>query len=107
LRSASSIAAADASTPTTEYPSRAKAGLTLSHVVTAAFAVLDDGGLAKLSTRAIAAQLGVSMNTVMWHIGTKDRLLGLMAEAIVGRVDLAGLRGSSRQHSCNAYVRPC
>ncbi|MFD7712004.1 TetR/AcrR family transcriptional regulator C-terminal domain-containing protein [Streptomyces sp. NPDC059786] len=70
---------------------RTKVGITLDHVVGAAFDVLDRGGVAKLSTRAIAAELGVSMNTVMWHIRTKDRLLDTMAEAVLGEVDLGDL----------------
>lgn len=70
---------------------RAKVGITLAQVVGAAFDVLDRGGVAKLSTRAIAAELGVSMNTVMWHIRTKERLLDAMAEAVLGEVDLEGL----------------
>ncbi|MFI2239432.1 TetR/AcrR family transcriptional regulator C-terminal domain-containing protein [Streptomyces chrestomyceticus] len=70
---------------------RTKVGITLDQVVGAAFDVLDRGGVAKLSTRAIAAELGVSMNTVMWHIRTKDRLLETMAEAVLGEVDLEGL----------------
>ncbi|OMI84716.1 TetR family transcriptional regulator [Streptomyces sp. M1013] len=68
-----------------------KVGITLDHVVSAAFDVLDRSGVAKLSTRAIAAELGVSMNTVMWHIRTKDRLLESMAEAVLGEVDLENL----------------
>jgi TetR/AcrR family tetracycline transcriptional repressor len=84
---------------------RAKAGLTLDHVVSAAFVVLNRDGLAKLSTRAIAAELGVSMNTVMWHIGTKDRLLDVMADTIVGQVDLAKLHGSEREQASELIER--
>ncbi|GCD32926.1 putative transcriptional regulator, TetR family protein [Streptomyces chrestomyceticus JCM 4735] len=70
---------------------RTKVGITLDQVVGAAFDVLDRGGVAKLSTRAIAAELGVSMNTVMWHIRTKDRLLDTMADALFGEIDLTDL----------------
>ncbi|MBC2876526.1 MULTISPECIES: TetR/AcrR family transcriptional regulator C-terminal domain-containing protein [Streptomyces] len=70
---------------------RSKVGITLDHVVGAAFDVLDRGGIGKLSTRAIAAELGVSMNTVMWHIRSKDRLLDAMAEAVLGEVGLEDL----------------
>ncbi|MEV0278923.1 TetR/AcrR family transcriptional regulator C-terminal domain-containing protein [Streptomyces sp. NPDC050610] len=70
---------------------RAKVGITLDNVIDAAFDVLARGGLAKLSTRAIAGELGVSMNTVMWHIRTKDRLLDTMADAVLGEVDLETL----------------
>ncbi|MEU7045517.1 TetR/AcrR family transcriptional regulator C-terminal domain-containing protein [Streptomyces varsoviensis] len=70
---------------------RAKVGITLDDVINAAFDVLAKGGLAKLSTRAIAGELGVSMNTVMWHIRTKDRLLDALANAVLEEVDLENL----------------
>ncbi|MFE7118958.1 TetR/AcrR family transcriptional regulator C-terminal domain-containing protein [Streptomyces sp. NPDC057654] len=70
---------------------RAKIGITLDDVVAAAFDALAKGGLAKLSTRAIAGELGVSMNTVMWHIRTKDRLLDAMADAVLAGIDLEDL----------------
>ncbi|MGK5552021.1 TetR/AcrR family transcriptional regulator C-terminal domain-containing protein [Actinomadura kijaniata] len=60
-------------------------------VVRAAVALLDDRGLDALSTRAVADRLGVRMNTVLWHVKTKTRLLELMADAIVGEVRLDGL----------------
>ena len=71
--------------------------MTLDRVVGAAFDVLQREGIAKLSARAVAAELGVRMNTVMWHIRTKDRLLGLMAEFIMGEVDLENLHGDWRE----------
>lgn len=84
---------------------RAKVGLTREQVVDAALDVLDEGGLENLSTRAIAAELGVSMNTVMWHIHTKDQLLELMAESIVGEVDLANLRGTWHEQAAALLQR--
>ncbi|MFJ5226530.1 TetR/AcrR family transcriptional regulator C-terminal domain-containing protein [Streptomyces sp. NPDC088400] len=81
----------------TQAAARTKVGITLDHVVRAAFDVLQRDGIAKLSTRAIAAELNVRTNTVMWHIRTKDRLLGLMAESIVGEVDLGNLHGGWRE----------
>lgn len=83
----------------------ARAGLGIEDVVRAAFDVLDQVGVAKLSTRAIAAELNVSMNTVMWHIGTKGRLLDLMADAIVGEVELEKLRGAWQQRAVQLLRR--
>lgn len=60
-------------------------------VVRAAVRVLDEGGLEAVSTRAVADRLGVRMNTVLWHVKTKARLLELMADAVTGEVDLGGL----------------
>ncbi|WP_245717974.1 TetR family transcriptional regulator [Nocardia miyunensis] len=85
--------------------SRAKAGLTVDRVVATAFDVLDAGGAGRLSTRAIATELGVSMNTVLWHIRTKDRLLELMSDAIVGEVDLDDLAGENLQQAAELLHR--
>src|SRR5690625_3947930 len=76
--------------------SRVRAGLGVDDVVRAAFEVLDGQGIAKLSTRAVAAERNVSMNTVMWHIGSKGRLLALMADAIVGEAAADNLHGDWR-----------
>ncbi len=84
---------------------RAKAGLGIEDVVRAAFDVLNEQGIAKLSTRAIAAELNVSMNTVMWHIGTKGRLLELMADAIVGEAEVDRLHGDWRRRATQLLGR--
>ncbi|WP_280487742.1 TetR/AcrR family transcriptional regulator C-terminal domain-containing protein [Nocardia farcinica] len=60
--------------------------LDVDRVVATALAVLDERGLAAVSTRAIAERLGVRMNTVLWHVKTKTGLLELMADAIVGEI---------------------
>ena len=84
---------------------RARAGLGVHDVVRAAFVVLDGQGIAKLSTRAIATELDVSMNTVMWHIGTKGRLLELMADAIVGEAGADQLHGDWRRRAAQLLGR--
>lgn len=60
-------------------------------VVRTALELLDEKGLEALSTRAVADRLGVRMNTVLWHIKTKTRLLELMADAVLGGIPLDGL----------------
>ncbi|NJP97275.1 TetR family transcriptional regulator [Nonomuraea sp. FMUSA5-5] len=60
-------------------------------VVAAALRLLDDQGLDAVSTRAVAGLLGVRMNTVLWHVKTKSRLLELMADAVVAGIPLDGL----------------
>ncbi|WP_328698537.1 TetR/AcrR family transcriptional regulator C-terminal domain-containing protein [Streptomyces sp. NBC_00342] len=61
--------------------------LTRAAVIDAALRVLDERGLDGLSTRAVADHLEVRMNTVLWHVKTKARMLELMADAV-----LAGIR---------------
>ncbi|ONI87191.1 hypothetical protein ALI22I_22310 [Saccharothrix sp. ALI-22-I] len=68
-------------------------------VVRAALDLLDEEGLDAVSTRAVATRLGVRMNTVLWHVKSKARLRELMADAIVGEVDLAGLPEDWRERA--------
>ncbi|WP_406005122.1 TetR/AcrR family transcriptional regulator C-terminal domain-containing protein [Streptomyces sp. NBC_00637] len=60
--------------------------LTRTAVIGAALHVLDERGLDGLSTRAVADRLGVRMNTVLWHVKTKARMLELMADAVLARI---------------------
>jgi len=60
-------------------------------VVRAALELLDEKGLEALSTRAVADRLGVRMNTVLWHVKTKARMLELMADAVVAEASLDDL----------------
>ncbi|MGO1056021.1 TetR family transcriptional regulator [Crossiella sp. CA198] len=56
--------------------------LDLPRITAAAVRLLDEHGLAALSTRTLAAELGVRAATLYWHVRDKDELLGLDAEAI-------------------------
>ena len=57
--------------------------LTRDEIVTTAIALLDEGGLAALSLRKLAARLGISAPTLYWHVRDKRELLDLMSERIV------------------------
>ncbi len=65
----------------------------------AALEVLRDEGAAGVSMRAIAARLGVRMNTVVWHAKSKARLEELMADAIVAGARLDGLPDDGRERA--------
>ncbi|MEE1940611.1 TetR/AcrR family transcriptional regulator C-terminal domain-containing protein [Streptomyces sp. TRM 70361] len=70
--------------------------LTRAAVIEAALEVLEERGLEGLSTRAVADRLGVRMNTVLWHVKTKARMLELMADAVLGGIDYAELPAAPR-----------
>lgn len=59
-----------------------KRGLNPGVITRAALALLDEVGLAELSTRRLAARLGVQSPTLYWHVKNKAELLDLVAEAI-------------------------
>jgi TetR/AcrR family transcriptional regulator, tetracycline repressor protein len=51
-------------------------------ITRAAVELLDEVGLARLSTRRLAAKLGVQSPTLYWHVRNKAALLDLVAEAV-------------------------
>jgi TetR/AcrR family tetracycline transcriptional repressor len=59
-----------------------KRGLTLEVITRAAVELLDEVGLAELTTRRLATKLGVRSPTLYWHVKSKAELLDLVAEAI-------------------------
>jgi AcrR family transcriptional regulator len=68
-----------------------KIGLRPETVVRSGLEILDEQGVDGVSVRSIATRLGVRMNTVLWHVKSKARLLDLMADAIIGEVLVDGL----------------
>src|SRR2546429_7416367 len=56
--------------------------LDLELFVQAAIALLDEEGLDGLTTRRLAARLGVQSPALYWYVRDKDELLDLVADAI-------------------------
>jgi TetR/AcrR family tetracycline transcriptional repressor len=55
-------------------------------IVDTGLRLLDDHGLAGVSLRRIARELGVQAPTLYWHVGSKRQLLDLMAERLIAQV---------------------
>ncbi|WP_460999765.1 TetR/AcrR family transcriptional regulator C-terminal domain-containing protein [Streptomonospora sediminis] len=62
-----------------------------AEIARVAVELLDAKGADSVSLRAVAERLGVRLNTVSWHVGTKAALLELMADHIVGEIPLDAL----------------
>jgi len=56
-----------------------------SQVVDTAVGIADHDGLAAVTVRRLGAELGIAPNAVYTHVGSRDDLLVLMADAIQGR----------------------
>lgn len=67
--------------PTRRKPAPDQA-LTLDRIVTAAVAVADAEGLAAVSMRRVAAELGVATMSLYRHVADKDELLTRMMDAV-------------------------
>jgi AcrR family transcriptional regulator len=53
-------------------------------IVTAAIWILDDGGLDGFTMRRVADALGTGPASLYWHVGSKDGLLDLIFEEVIG-----------------------
>lgn len=63
--------------------------LSRERIVAAAAALVDAEGLDAVSTRRLAAELGVSGPSLYNHFRTKDEILEAVADAVSARVDLS------------------
>jgi AcrR family transcriptional regulator len=61
-------------------------GLTRDAIVAAAIAVADDDGLDAVSIRRVAGELGVRPMSLYTHIASKEDLLDLMVNEVIGEV---------------------
>lgn len=65
----------------------ARTALTLAAVVDGALALADAEGLAAVTVRRLAGELGVTPMALYWHVRSKDELLDGMAAGALERVD--------------------
>ncbi|KRV50520.1 TetR family transcriptional regulator [Wenjunlia vitaminophila] len=63
--------------------------LSRERIVEAALALMDSEGLQALSTRRLAAELGVSGPSLYNHFATKEEILDAAADSVVAQVDLS------------------
>ncbi len=61
--------------------------LSRDQIVSAALELADSEGLEAVSTRRLAAELGVTGPSLYNHVGTKEELLDDMADAVLAKVD--------------------
>lgn len=60
-------------------------------IVDAAMAIVDEDGMQKMTTRAIATRLGVGQASLYNHIASRDELLDLLNARVLAGVDLRPL----------------
>jgi AcrR family transcriptional regulator len=65
-------------------PRRRRELLTRETIVDAALEVLDADGLDQLSMRHVARTLNTTAGALYWHVGSKDGLLDLILDRIIG-----------------------
>ncbi|HLK76104.1 MAG TPA: TetR/AcrR family transcriptional regulator C-terminal domain-containing protein [Streptosporangiaceae bacterium] len=65
-------------------PRRRREPISREAIVTAAVQLLDREGLANLSMRRLAEELGTGAASLYWHVGSKDGLLDLVMDEVIG-----------------------
>ncbi|MGW0121285.1 TetR/AcrR family transcriptional regulator [Streptomyces sp. NPDC003327] len=65
------------------------AGLDRTRIVATAIRMLDEEGLAKLSMRKLASELGVTAMSLYWYVDTKDDIIEYAVDSGYGEIDLA------------------
>ncbi|MET9433633.1 TetR/AcrR family transcriptional regulator [Streptomyces sp. NPDC006551] len=64
------------------------AGLDRDRIVAASIRMLDEEGLAKLSMRKLATELGVTAMSLYWYVDTKDDIIEYAVDTVYGEIDL-------------------
>ncbi|MFB7374308.1 TetR/AcrR family transcriptional regulator [Streptomyces sp. NPDC056222] len=64
------------------------AGLDRDRIVATSIRMLDEDGLAGLSMRKLATELGVTAMSLYWYVDTKDDIIEYALDAVYGGIDL-------------------
>lgn len=64
-------------------PKKGESSVDREKIVTTAWTIVNEHGLAGLSTRTLAAALGVKSPALYWHVSSKEQLLSLMLEHLL------------------------
>jgi AcrR family transcriptional regulator len=62
--------------------------VTVERIVSTALALIDREGLQRLSMRNLAAELGTGTTTLYRHLASKDEVLALVADEIIGEAQI-------------------
>ncbi|MEV4347581.1 TetR/AcrR family transcriptional regulator C-terminal domain-containing protein [Actinoplanes sp. NPDC049596] len=74
------------SAPTARPRGRQRASHSLDTVLGEAIAILDEGGEPALTFRALATRLGGGVASIYWYVKSRDELIELATEEVMGRV---------------------
>ncbi|MFC0627075.1 TetR/AcrR family transcriptional regulator [Kribbella deserti] len=79
-------------------PGETRSPLSRADIVKTAIAILDSEGLDSLTMRRMAGELGTAATSALyWRVATKNDLLELAVDAVIGEADLGNLAGDWRR----------
>jgi AcrR family transcriptional regulator len=74
--------------PPTRIRRRGREPITRDAIVEAALRLLDKHGLDELSMRRLADELDTGPASLYWHVGSKDGLLELIFDRVIGEIEM-------------------
>ncbi|RIX30218.1 TetR/AcrR family transcriptional regulator [Amnibacterium setariae] len=77
---------AETASPAARARGRQRASHSLDTVLREAIAILDESGEPALTFRALASRLGGGVGSIYWYVGSRDELLDLAVEEVMGQV---------------------
>jgi AcrR family transcriptional regulator len=87
-------------------PSQPRSPLTRDRVLQGALTVADAGGLASLTIRSLAQELGVKPMSVYYHVPNKDEILDGIVDLVFAEIDLPApgedWRAGMHRRACSA-----
>ena len=98
------------SNPATEA-ARERRPLSRARILRAAMTVADAGGLASLTIRSLAQELGVKPMSVYYYVANKDEILDGIVDLVFGEIELPSIEGpwrseiERRAHSARSVLR--
>lgn len=82
-----------------------RGALSADEVVRAALAIVESDGLAGLTMRRLASQLGVAVTAIYWHVGDKAALLDAVVDRIITRLAAVAVQGDDPEARVTAVCR--
>ena len=76
-------------------PARQTEPVRQAQIISAARALVEDGGVEALSMRKLAAEVGVAPTAIYWHIGSREDLLNAVLDAMIADLPAIAARGGS------------
>lgn len=74
-------------------------------LVDAAMRIVEQDGIEQLSMRKLAAELGVAITSIYWHVGNREALLDALVEREIADVGALTARGRSPEERIASLAR--
>ena len=80
-----------------DQPSPSTRALTRDDIIGAALRIVESAGITALTMRKLAAELGVAVTAIYWHVGNRRTLLEALVEAELADMEAIRPSGSTPQ----------